>query len=180
MMNDHQTYLVSLLLGSLPNFQSGDAEAALTAYELIMSRADERDLQPAVMLILDNRLPGYSGAFAPTAPQLSSAIRIVRDKRLEAEAARRPVALPPPVEEITPEQRAKGKAILDQLAEQLGAQMRTDDAAADRQRSERTARVNARFAPSMDHDDMARRLGIGRISVGDPDAEEDMGNRGAA
>lgn len=185
MMNDHQTALVSLLLGSFPNFQSGDADAALAAYEIVMSEVDDRDLQPGVMILLNGEYSGHDGRFAPTAPQFATAIRMARDKRLDSEVRVRPKALPEPELEISPEQRAKGKAILDQLAADLGAKMRTDEAEQDRRRNERVGRVNARFMPDMSQDAMSRRLGIGSTgyTTGDPDAEGDMGNsqdRGAA
>ena len=68
MMTDHQTALCSLLLGSFPTFSSGDAEAALAAYEIVMSNAAEQDLQPGFMILINGEYPGHDGRFAPTAP----------------------------------------------------------------------------------------------------------------
>lgn len=184
MMTNHQQALVSLLLGSFPNFQSGDAEAALAAYEIVMTDADERDLQPGVMLIIGGKLPGHDGRFAPSAPQLARAIRIAMDRRVDAENARR-AALPPPDDEWVddpPEVKALNRSKLDAIVQSLANTMRTDDAEADRKAKALANRTNARFDPSMDPADMAARLGLkrARYTVGDPDAENgDMGQIGA-
>lgn len=181
MMNDHQAALVSLLLGSFPNFQSGDGEAALAAYEIVLSAADERDLQPGVMMLINGEVAGHDGRFAPTAPQLAKAIRQAMNRRVDAENARR-AALPPPEDEWvddSPEVKARNKARLDQLAVDLAATLRTDEAETERRRLETMNRTNARFAPDFSPQAMSQRLGF---SVGDPDAETgDMGqSRGAA
>jgi hypothetical protein len=180
MMDQHQQALVSLLLGSFPNFQSGDAEAALAAYEIVLSQADERDLQPGVMMLINGEVAGHDGRFAPTAPQLAKAIRQAMNKRVDEENARR-AALPAPDDEWVddpPEVKARNKARLDQLAADLAATLRTEEAETERKRLELGNRTNARFAPSFDQRDMARRLGF---SVGDPDAEAgDMGERAAS
>ena len=108
MMTDHQTALCSLLLGSFPTFSSGDAEAALAAYEIVMSNAAEQDLQPGFMILINGEYPGHDGRFAPTAPQLATAIRMARDRRLEHERVMNShqARLPSPEIAKTPEQRA--------------------------------------------------------------------------
>lgn len=183
MMNDRQQALVSLLLATFPNFQSGDAEAAFAAYAIVLEKADPRDIEPGIMALINGEVTGFDGRFAPTATQLARSIRIALERRVDREIAERR-ALPPPKDdwvEPTPEQRARGKAILSQLSADLAAQMRTDDAEADRRRQELAARMNARFAPPMDRGAISRRLGIGATySVGDPDADSDMGQMGAA
>lgn len=185
MMNDHQTALVSLLLGSFPNFQSGDGEAALAAYEIVLSSADERDLQPGVMMLINGEVAGHDGRFAPTAPQLAKAIRQAMHKRVDDENARR-AALPPPEDEWVddpPQVKVRNKAKFDELAASLASSMRTEEAENDRKRQQLGNKTNARFAPSYAEADMSKRLGIGRarFTVGDEDAERgDMGSRGAA
>lgn len=184
MMNDHQAALVSLLLGSFPNFQSGDGEAALAAYEIVLSEADPRDMQPGVMILINGELPGHDGRFAPTAPQLARAIRTARDKRLDHEAEER-ARLPKPDDEWvddSPDVKARNKARLDELAANLAKSMRTDEAEEERKRKELANRTNQRFAPSMDPHEISRRLGVGvRYYVGEPDAENgDMGQLGRA
>lgn len=185
MMNDHQTALVSLLLGSFPNFQSGDGEAALAAYEIVLSEADGRDLHPGVMILINGELPGHDGRFAPTAPQLARAIRFARDKRLDREIAARK-ALPPPADDWVddaPEVKARNKAKLEELAASLASDLRTDDAENARRIQQVRSNTNLRFDPSRDPDAMSRRLGFGgtQYSVGDPDAENgDMGQAGSA
>lgn len=142
MMTEQQERLVSLLLGTFPNFQSGDAEAALTAYAMVIGAADPRDVEPGIMKLIKGELPGFDGRFAPTSAQLARAIRVCLDKRVDAEiAARR--RLPPPEDapEPTPEQRARVKAMLANL--QLG-----EDAEADARAEERRAflrRTNEHF-----------------------------------
>lgn len=169
MMNDHQTALVSLLLGSFPNFQSGDGEAALAAYEIVLSSADERDLQPGVMMLINGEVAGHDGRFAPTAPQLAKAIRQAMNKRVDAENARRK-QLPPPEDEWiddAPEVKARNKAKFDALAASLASSMRTDEAENIRKRRALMERTNARFDPPLGY------------SVGDADAEAgDMGQLG--
>lgn len=181
MMTDHQERLVSLLLGTFPNFQSGDADAALAAYALVITKADPRDVEPGITLLINGELPGFDGRFAPSATQLSRAIRVALDKRVDLEiAARR--ALPAPADKWegpSPEARARMKTQLDELVRNLAADTDMDRDAADRARKDLAARTNARFAPSFDQSDMAKRLGIGgaRYTVGDPDAEDgDMGD----
>jgi len=171
-----------LLLGSFPNFQSGDAEAALGAYEIVLTEADERDLQPGVMKLIHGELPGHDGRFAPTAPQLARAIRTARDERLDREHAER-AALPKPDDtwvDDDPETKVRNKARFEALAAQLAQTMRTDEAEANKRRMDLQDRTNHRFAPDPSPEARAKRLGV-PYTVGDPDAENgDMGQAGAA
>lgn len=184
MMTEQQERLVSLLLGTFPNFQSGDAEAALAGYSMVIGNADPRDVEPGIMLLINDELPGFDGRFAPTSTQLARAIRISLERRVDREIAERR-ALPPPEDnwvDDSPEVKARNKAKLDALAAELAKGMRTDEAEDERKRKALANRTNQRFAPSYDPEDMAKRLGIGvGYTVGDPDAENgDMGQLGAA
>ena len=166
MMDQHQSALVSLLLGSFPNFQSGDAEAALAAYEIVLCQADERDLQPGVMMLINGEVAGHDGRFAPTAPQLAKAIRQAMHKRIDAENAVR-AALPAPADEWVddpPEVKALNKARLDALRADLAQKMDMDFAPL----RDLQARTNAYFDPRPGY------------SVGDPDADGDMGGERVA
>lgn len=167
MLTTHQEHLVSLLLGSFPNFQSGDAEAALAAYAMVITSADPRDVEPGIMLLINGQLPGLDGRFAPTAPQLARAIRVCLDKRVDAEiAARR--RLPPPADdapEPTPEQKAKVRAILDnlKLAEEHQADARAEE------RRALLRRTNERFDPQP--------LSYSTVNTADDDAHDMGGER---
>lgn len=147
MMTEHQERLISLLLGTFPNFQSGDSEAALTAYAVVITDADPRDVEPGIMRLIKGEMPGFDGRFAPTATQLARSIRMALDHRVDQEIKARK-ALPPPEDawkEPTPEQRARGRAILANLQKTLSAQQEADDAANEQARKAIFARTNARF-----------------------------------
>ena len=180
MITPHQENLVSLLLASFPNFQSGDADAALAAYSLVIGQADPRDVEPGITMLINGELPGFDGRFAPTSAQLARAIRISLDRRLDREIAERRSLPAPPDEWVddAPEVKARNKARLDALAASLAADLRTEEAETDRKRRELGNRTNAVFRPSDDPYAMAKRLGF---EVGDPDEDNgDMGTRGAA
>jgi hypothetical protein len=172
MLTSHQNALISLLLGSFPNFQSGDSAAALAAYDIVMTAADERDLQPGFMLLIEGMYASHDGRFAPTSAQLAGAIRVMRDRRLDAERLdklRRPV-LPPPDIVHTPEERGRVKAKLDAGIEKLARILRTDEAAAEMRRTSNWDKVNTRFKPDREERAMGKRLGF---SSGDPDGDQD-------
>lgn len=171
MMNQHQTALTSLLLGSFPTFQSGDGAAALGAYEWVFSQADERDWQPGISILINGEYPGHDGRFAPTAPQLATAIRMARDKRLETERRHQLRIAPPEVVEISEEEQARVKAGFDKLIADLSSKLQTQDASAERRRKAIFAKTNARFMPDMDPSAVARRLGF---STGDADGDRDV------
>jgi hypothetical protein len=123
------------------------------------------DIEQAITDFITGNVPGHNAAFAPSAPQVGSAVRRAMERRVERERLDR-LALPPPPDDFVqdpPEVRAKNRALMDQLAASLASQMDMDRAPLrDLQR-----RTNERFDPPA-------------YSVGDPDAEGDMGNRGAA
>jgi hypothetical protein len=172
MMTDHQTALCSLLLGSFPTFSSGDAEAALTAYELVMAQADERDLQPGVMLLINGEYPGHDGRFAPTAPQLASALRMARDRRLEHERIMNvhQARLPAPDIQHSPESQQRVRELTERAAERIGAVDAHNSAEATAAGKDRWEKTNARFQPPMDDDSVMRRL-MG-YSTGSPESDE--------
>lgn len=178
MMNDHQSALCSLLLGSFPSFSSGDAEAALAAYELVMSQADERDLQPGFMILINGLYPGHDGRFAPTAPQLASAIRMARDKRIDSEerTQRYTPQLPKPEIEKTPEQRERARAKMEAFIQSVGAVDAHQNAEQIAAAKERWEKTNARFDPPQDYASVTDRLNLNRsrtgIMIGAPESDE--------
>lgn len=178
MMTDHQTALCSLLLGSFPTFSSGDAEAALAAYEIVMSNAAEQDLQPGFMILINGEYPGHDGRFAPTAPQLATAIRMARDKRLEHERIMNvhQARLPKPDIAKTDEQRRRVRELAKHAAETIGA-VNLDTSEAEMAASKaRWERVNAYFQPPQDDASLTDRLNLNRdrqgYSIGAPESEE--------
>lgn len=168
MMTDDQTALCSLLLGSFPTFASGDAEAALAAYEIVMANAAEQDLQPGFMLLINGEYPGHDGRFAPTAPQLATAIRMARDRRLEHERVMRvhQARLPAPEITKTPEQRAGARAKMEEFINSVGSTEAKRSAEALAASKARWDRVNAHFSPPQDDASLVERLNLNRDQFG--------------
>lgn len=170
MLNQRQTALVSLLLGSFPSFQSGDAEAAFAAYQFVIRDIDDRDLEGGVSMVVNGLLPGHDMRFAPTAPQLATACRICRDRRLDNER-RSNLALPPPPEpEISEEERARVKARFEEFLANVKKQEAVDDEERIEAIRARARKVNLRFQPPMDDASISQRL-LG-YSVGSPESED--------
>jgi hypothetical protein len=130
---------------------------------------ETRDVIQGISDFITGNVPGHNPAFAPSAPQVGSAVRRAMERRVEAERLDR-LQLPPPSDDFQqdpPDVRAKNKARLDALAASLASSMDMDRAPLrDLQR-----RTNARFDPD-----------ALTYAVGDEDAEAgDMGqSRGAA
>lgn len=152
----------------------------MKVYFEAVSEYQTADVLDAVHAFITGSVPGHNPSFAPSAPEVGSACRRAMFKRLDAERLDK-LALPPPPDtwvDDAPDVKARNKAKLDQLAADLAAALRTDEAETERRRLETMNRTNARFAPDYDPKAMARRLGF---DVGDPDEQNgDMGTRGAA
>lgn len=124
------------------------------------------DVEQAVTDFLTGNVPGgWNVAYAPSAPQVGSAVRRAMERRVEAERLNR-LALPPPPDDFVqdpPEVRARNRAMMDALAASLASTMDMDKAPLrDLQR-----RTNERFDPPA-------------YTAGDSDAEGDMGGRDVA
>lgn len=177
MMTDHQTALCSLLLGSFPTFSSGDAEAALAAYEIVMRNASEQDLQPGFMILINGEYPGHDGRFAPTAPQLATAIRMARDKRLEHERIMNvhQARLPAPDIAKTPEQRMRARAKMAEFLLSVGKSETEQNAEQLAASKARWAKVNAHFDPPQDEASLTDRLNLKRdprgFEIGAPESD---------
>lgn len=129
---------------------------------------ETRDVIQGISDFITGNVPGHNPAFAPSAPQVGSAVRRAMERRIERERLDR-LQLPPPADDFVqdpPEIRAKNRARLDALAASLANTMEMDRTPL-RNLQQRT---NAYFDPPLGY------------SVGDPDAEGDMGEsrRGAA
>lgn len=142
--------------------------ARAKVYFEAVSPYEAQDVEQAVAdFLAGNVPPGWNLSFAPSAPQVGSAVRRAMERRVEAERLNR-LALPPladDFEQDPPETRAKNRAMMDALAVSLASTMDMDKAPLrDLQR-----RTNERFDPPA-------------YTVGDEDAENgDMGqSRGAA
>lgn len=127
---------------------------------------ETRDVIQGISDFITGNVPGHNPAFAPSAPQVGSAVRRAMERRVESERLNR-LQLPPPADDFVqdpPEVRAKNRARLDELAASLASSMRMDDAPL----RALQARTNARFDPPA-------------YTVGDDAGEDDMGqSRGAA
>lgn len=142
------------------------------------------DVIKGISDFITGSVPGHNPAYAPSAPQVGSAVRRAMERRLEAERLNK-LALPPPADDFVqdpPEVRARNKARLTQLIADIGKTIRTDDAEGARLKADLDERTRQRFAPSMDKRDMVQRLGIQSYFVGDdPEAEYgDMGQSRAS
>lgn len=128
---------------------------------------ETRDVIQGISDFITGNVPGHNPAFAPSAPQVGSAVRRAMERRVESERLSR-LSLPAPrddFEQDPPEVRAKNRARLDALAASLSSEMEMDRAPL-RRLQERT---NARFDRGT------------RFTVGDPDAENgDMGGERVA
>lgn len=76
---------MSLLFSSYPTFQGGDADTALTAYEIAVAGMPEEDVRAGFRLLLQGAAPGQNPSFAPPGPFVAALVRRIRDARLGEE-----------------------------------------------------------------------------------------------
>jgi hypothetical protein len=149
------------LFRTYPGFKADDLAATIKTYLHAVSIYETQDVIQGISDFITGNVPGHNAAFAPSAPQVGSAVRRAMERRVERERLDR-LALPPPADDFVqdpPEVRAKNRALLDKLAADLASSMQMDDTVLrDLQR-----RTNERFDPPA-------------YTVGDSDAEGDMGN----
>ena len=158
--------IINRLLASFPATQSGSSDDVIDGYLLGCAEIPSQFMAVAAQRFLAGSVPGQHMAFPPSPAQLATTAREHWYMALEVEHARLPP--PPPEPEPSPEERARVKAKFDALIAERTAQVRTDDAAADRARRAVMARTNARFMPDMSDEEIHRRLGY---TVGDRDAD---------
>lgn len=138
------------------------------------------DLEEVVTRYTKGKIPGMMGRKPPTPPEVAQQCAAVVREREEARALalHRQRAFPPPkpiLDEPTPEQRAKGRALLLSLADAVAAAQSEPDRAAEIGWSKFQERMQSHERqPPMDEDSMRKRLGLGvRYSVGDPEGRDD-------
>lgn len=152
-----------------PGDLARDRMAKAKVYFEAVAPYEAQDVDQAVTDFLTGNVPGgWNVAYAPNALQVGSATRRAMERRVERERLDR-LQLPPPADDFVqdpPEVRAKNRARLDALAASLANTMEMDRTPL-RNLQQRT---NAYFDQPLGY------------SVGDPDAEGDMGEsrRGAA
>lgn len=152
----------------------GDDEAMRVYFEAV-SEYETQDIEAAVGNFLGGTAPGHNPAFAPPAPLVGAETRRVMNLRLDRanrEKTLRP-RLPPPDVKRDPASMARVAALMAQTVENLAAEKRTEDAAADKRRSEMFAKTNARFAPDMSPEAVRARLNPNKpfYGVGNDDGE---------
>lgn len=131
------------------------------------------DVEVAVDTLIKGTAPGINPSFRPKPSEVGSECRRQMNLRVDRDNRERRLhpALPPPSLELSPEQRAKGKAVFDRIVASLESKMQTPEAAEDaRRKSDLWARTNARFAPDMSPAAMRKRLGF---DVGNREDHED-------
>ena len=153
----------------------GTADEVLRRYLDAVEEFYPFDIEDGVDLLMKAKIPGYDGRFAPTPPQLATASRVARDKRLDAMSRERRLrpALPPPDIEKTPEQRARAKAKVAEFVASVSPD--PQDEATIAIRNARWAKVNAHFDPPQDEDSLTERLHLkrgARYSVGSPESDD--------
>lgn len=153
-----------------PGDLARDRMARAKVYFEAVAPYDARDVEQAVAdFLAGNVPPGWNLSFAPSAPQVGSAVRRAMERRTESERLDR-LSLPAPADDFVQdplEVRIRNKARLDALATELASSMDVNgdkNVLRDLQR-----RTNARFDPAPVY------------SVGDDaDDRHDMGQLGAA
>lgn len=162
--------MISLLLASFPQFQNGDAETALTAYELAVADYTDADLADGVKAFIQGRVPGHNMAFAPTAPQLASACRRAMDSRLDDLRRHRSAVLQIEARDQDTPKNAENRARVAAMVASAVKNLTIRDAAVEEDERARAAYLKR-------HDE---RFHGTAYTVGDADTEGDMGQRGAA
>lgn len=170
---------INALLSPFPaGVTQGPAEEVFRRYLEAVDEFTADDIDGGVDLLMKGKLPGYNGNFAPTPPQLASAARIVRDKRLDSEALTRRYTprLPAPDIAKTPEQRARARAKMEEFVRSVGGAEAEQTAEALAASKARWERVNARFDPPQDEASLTERLNLNRDSqgyiIGSPESDE--------
>lgn len=153
------------LFRTYPGFRADDLAATVKTYLHAVSIYETRDVIQGISDFITGNVPGHNTAFAPSAPQVGSAVRRAMERRLNSERLDK-LALPAPADDFQqdpPEVRAKNKARLDALAASLASTMEMDRAPLYRLQE----RTNAYFDRGA------------RYTVGDPEGHDgDMGGLG--
>lgn len=150
---------------------------AAEAYFEAVEDFEVRDIEAGRRIINAGKLPGYGGAFAPTPPQVASAVRIAMNARLDDENRYRQAhpRLPPPDVVKDEGTRLRVKALATATLASLSDAIGAESDAKRKERTERQERFDQRFEPDMSARETAKRLGLPYrgYDVGDPEGDED-------
>lgn len=153
---------IQRLLSAFPAV-SGEPALILHNYLMVAEDFDADIVEEAVTLYIKGAMPGFDGRFAPTAPMLATGCRkAVEDRsRVAYLAGLKMPRLPPPDLEKTPEQMARGRAMMEAAIDNLAAHDALASAEALDASKARWEKVNTMFHPDMSDDAIAERL-LGR------------------
>lgn len=163
--------LIGKLLSAFPppSF-GGSKEDALRRYIEALEGYAVPDIVAGIDLLVKGRFPGVDGRFAPTPPQVSSAVRRAMEDRIDSERRSRPPRLmKPDVPLPTPEEKARAKAALDAFMAQHRAPKMGDEA----KKAEEWSKVHARFDAPQDPESLSKRLLKGVSYMVGNDADEE-------
>lgn len=164
----------------------GTADEVLRRYVEAVEDRFDIDIEGGVDLIVKGKVPGYSGAFAPTPPQFATAVRIAQDQRVSREMDRRP-RLPPPDVVRTAESMARVRSMTEEIGEKLVPSAPVDKAGFPPRDLEREVARDRLFADEFITDRSGRKISrslaklIGHVeprapnfTAGDPDGDRDV------
>lgn len=140
------------MVSAFPPSSTAAPDEVLRRYFEAIEGCYADDLEAAVTQFVQGRVPGQNLSFAPTPPEVASAVRRIADVRVTGQDRHnRAIAQLTHRDQHedfqaskTPESRARVKAMADELVASLGKTMRTADATAD-QKTRDWQKVNNRF-----------------------------------
>ena len=130
------------------------------------------DIEAGSRSLLSGSAPGVNPNFLPPAPVVAAECRRQMNLRLDRENREKKLrpALPPPSVKRTAEDRAKVKAMVDDLVQRTTAQIEAQNP----KRPGIIQRANAAFMPDLSDEATLRRLNLTPYySSGDPEGAED-------
>lgn len=184
---------IKRLLSNYPAGNSG-ADPALVLHNYLTAVEDHpaEVVEDAVTAFIKGKVPGHDGRFAPKAPELAQACRMIQEKaaRNRYLAGIHTPRLPPPDIVKTDEERARARALMEETIARLSAVEGGPDRgeeAARKATQERLARHDAIFADDFVPVDggvgrisrsLAKTIGYAepepRFTAGDPDGDRDV------
>lgn len=161
---------ISRILALWPSQAADDGDELLRAYLLAADDYPTDDVTAAVDTLVKGIAPGVNPSFRPKPSEFGAECRRQLNLRLDQEnrARRLRPALPAPLIEHSPEDRAKVAELVQGLVERTAEQKRIETETSPK--SNIWAKTNARFMPDLTDEAVQKRLGF---TAGDPDAEAD-------
>lgn len=120
-----------------------EADEMLRVYFEALSDYETRDIETGIQNMLSGRVSGFNPSFLPPAPLVATAVRAAMHQRLDSEHRSRKALPPPERPEPTPEQRARVRALMDQVKRDYGSER--DDADHIERHRAQLRRTNERF-----------------------------------